>query len=289
MATSGRCRANVSALCCIPAARSCLQCDARVRHFHEDFILSAPSLATQIELNNIKDHAYVTYRETSQDHSGVIDPTTLYRASTEYQSEFDRFLSTKRQYSLTFETIQIMEKSRKILEKHVEIFALTGKDCAEHSVQAEEGGQEVLDCFLPWHKLIMGRPEYHYSWSPGMPGTKNVTISLRGDNFLTEVDFQVLVVTEDSSVVLNQIRLDEQGTYRCLLCDRNGTVFSKITFLLFVKPMPVQTKWPHLTLPTMSPPAYHYGVPSKNLLLALMSTITALSLAGSIGLAIFFG
>ena len=44
----------------------------------------------------------------------------------------------------------------------------------EYPVQAEEGGQAVLNCFLPWHRLLLGRPEYHYSWAPGVPGTKKV-------------------------------------------------------------------------------------------------------------------
>lgn len=41
-------------------------------------------------------------------------------------------------------------------------------------VEAEEGGQAVLDCFLPWHRLLFGKPEYYYSWAPGKPGTKKV-------------------------------------------------------------------------------------------------------------------
>ncbi|KAF0034071.1 hypothetical protein F2P81_014137 [Scophthalmus maximus] len=49
---------------------------------------------------------------------------------------------------------------------------------------------------------------------------------------LDETDFKALVVTEDSSVVLNQLRVDEQGTYRCSLRGRNGTIFYRVTFLL---------------------------------------------------------
>lgn len=45
-------------------------------------------------------------------------------------------------------------------------------------------------------------------------------------------DFKVLVVTEDSSLVLNQLRLDEEGTYRCSLQGQNGTVFYQVHFLL---------------------------------------------------------
>lgn len=47
-----------------------------------------------------------------------------------------------------------------------------------------------------------------------------------------ESDFKVLVVTEDSSLVLNQLRVDEQGTYRCSLQDRNGALFYQVRFLL---------------------------------------------------------
>lgn len=62
----------VSLLCCVPAANSCLQCDSRVRLLNEDLVLSAPSVAEQIEIKMICDHAYVTYRETSLERMGVI-------------------------------------------------------------------------------------------------------------------------------------------------------------------------------------------------------------------------
>lgn len=48
---------------------------------------------------------------------------------------------------------------------------------------------------------------------------------------LNESDFKPLVVTDDSSVILNQLHVDEQGTYRCSL-KGNGTVFYQVTFLL---------------------------------------------------------
>lgn len=62
----------VSLLGCVPAAKACLQCDRRIRLLHEDFILSAPTVDDQIEMKKICDHAYVTYRETSQERKGVI-------------------------------------------------------------------------------------------------------------------------------------------------------------------------------------------------------------------------
>lgn len=49
---------------------------------------------------------------------------------------------------------------------------------------------------------------------------------------LDESHFKSLVVTEDSSVVLNQLHVDEQGTYRCSLQGQNGAVFYRATFLL---------------------------------------------------------
>ena len=49
---------------------------------------------------------------------------------------------------------------------------------------------------------------------------------------LDETDFKALVVTDDSAVVLNQLHVDEQGTYRCSLQGLNGAVFYRVTFLL---------------------------------------------------------
>ena len=49
---------------------------------------------------------------------------------------------------------------------------------------------------------------------------------------MSESDFKGLVVTGDSSVVLNQLHVDEQGTYRCSLQERNGAAFYRVTFLL---------------------------------------------------------
>lgn len=46
------------------------------------------------------------------------------------------------------------------------------------TVQAEEEGQAVLDCLQPWHRLLMERPMYHFSWAPGIPGTKMVFLTL---------------------------------------------------------------------------------------------------------------
>ncbi|CAL8296307.1 unnamed protein product [Gadus morhua 'NCC'] len=182
----------------MPAGRACLQCDRKTRLLHEDFLLSAASVEKQIALTMIRDHAYVTYRQTSQAHRGVIDPTTFYRVSTEYHSEFNRIKKTLQPDQL---------------------------DCGEHHLEAEEGDQAVLNCFLPWHSLIQGTPEYHFTWAPGPPGS-----------------------TQEPSVVLNQLHAKEQGTYRCSLQDRKATVFSTVTFFLTVTALPTQTPIQLITL-----------------------------------------
>lgn len=66
----------VSLLCGVPAAELCLQCDTTITRIHEDFILSAPTVNEQIELQKICDYAYVTYKETSQVREGVIGEST---------------------------------------------------------------------------------------------------------------------------------------------------------------------------------------------------------------------
>ncbi|XP_029960090.1 izumo sperm-egg fusion protein 1 [Salarias fasciatus] len=269
-------------LCCIPAAMACLQCDRTVKVLHEDFILSAPTVNDQIELQKISDHAYVTYRETSQARKGVIGP-------------------------ITFDTIQIMEKGRGILEKHLDAFIQDGlcpnkcgllnrrvmdcvscrkkiyicpsptgqQDCGEYPVQAEEGGQAVLDCFRPWHRLLLGRPEYHYSWSPGVPGTQQ----------LNESEFATLVVTDESSLILNQLHVTEQGTYRCSLQDRNGTIFYGVAFLLSVALSPPQTHRPLVTLPPVPHgDKYSPSQPTEEQLLSLITMAAALGVTASVGL-----
>lgn len=42
----------------------------------------------------------------------------------------------------------------------------------------------------------------------------------------------MLVVTEESKIVLNQLTINEEGTYRCLLQDQKGTVLSRMYFQL---------------------------------------------------------
>ncbi|XP_019907879.1 izumo sperm-egg fusion protein 1 [Esox lucius] len=302
-------------VCIIPVVRPCLQCDHRVMLLHEDFLLAAASSSVeeQIELKKIMEHAVVTYKTTSEQMSGgLIDLTTLYRASTEYQSEFDRFQDSQLSGPLTFEAIQILEKGRRILEKHLHTFVQDGlcpnkcgelfqrvmnclscqynlhnclsttQDCGEFLVEAAEGGQAVLDCFLPWHRLVVGRPEYHYTWAPGRHSPSNVRYK--------DTDFRVLVVTEDSSIVLNQLTVDEAGTYRCFLTDAKGTLLSRTYFLLSVTLSPVPTPRSLHTLPTLSngddaPPLPQ---PPTDLLQVIIAVVTALSLTASLCLAMAF-
>ncbi|XP_053277182.1 izumo sperm-egg fusion protein 1 [Pleuronectes platessa] len=295
----------VTLLGCVLAADACLQCDRRVRLLHENLALSAPTLADQMEIKKIYSHTYVNYIETSRKRKGIIDFTTLYRAGTEYRSEFNLFLKTP--HSGTSEAIQIMEKGRRILEKHLDAFIRDGlcpnmcgllkrrvmdcvscrfkiyvcaspsgqQECGEHRVQAEEGGQALLDCFLPWHQLLTGKPEYHFSWAPGKPGTEKPN----------ETDFKVLVVTDESFWILNQLEVEEQGTYRCSLQGRSGSVFYRVTFLLTVVPLPDEPQKPRLTLPTL-PLDYEYSNDqhTEKIMVALLVTITALALVASAGL-----
>lgn len=69
-------------LCCVPAVKTCLQCDGRIRRLHENFILSAPTIADQIELKKICDHAYNTYKEASQKRKGIIGEAKLWLSNT---------------------------------------------------------------------------------------------------------------------------------------------------------------------------------------------------------------
>ncbi|XP_026042863.1 izumo sperm-egg fusion protein 1 isoform X4 [Astatotilapia calliptera] len=246
----------VSLLCCVTAARACLQCDRSIRMMHEDFILSAPTLQDQLDLQSICDQAYVTYIETSQERKGVIElcPNIC---GLLIRRVMDCISCRYKVYICPSPTGQ--------------------QDCGEYPVQAEEGGQALLNCFLPWHRLLLGRPEYHYSWVPGASETDK----------MNESDFSVLVVTEDSSIVLNQLRLDEEGTYRCSLQAQNGTIFYQATFPLTVISSPHQTHWPLVTLPSLPHgDSYSPFQPTEALLVPLIAVVTALTLTASVGLAV---
>ncbi|XP_062854759.1 izumo sperm-egg fusion protein 1 isoform X2 [Trichomycterus rosablanca] len=240
----------------IPTARLCLQCDSVIRNMHEDFISSRTKITVQqqMDLKNIVDHAYVTYQDTSRELSGVIDPTTLYRAQTEYQSEFRRHWQKPNTDSIQSHMTKIVEKGKRILKKHLNIFVEEGlcpnkcgllfqsvmdcstckytlhtcqsetppKDCGGQRLEAGETEQVVLDCYLPWHSLVVGKAKYYYFWKQG------------ARNFTVEDRFDVLVVTQDSKIVLNQLSVSEQGVYRCFLLDRHGITLSHMHFILTV-------------------------------------------------------
>ncbi|XP_069379600.1 izumo sperm-egg fusion protein 1 isoform X2 [Paralichthys olivaceus] len=209
----------VTLLGCVLAADACLQCDRRVRLLHEDLALSAPTVADQIEMTKICDHAYVTYRDTSRERKGVIDHTTLYRASTEYQSEFDDFLKTQHSGSVTFEAIQIMEKGRRILETHLDTFIRDGL-CPNMCGLLN---RRVMDCFSCRYKIY--------------------------------------------------VCVSPSGQQEC------GVV-----------PLPDEPHQSPATLPTLPPGDEHSSFqPTEDLLVALIATVTALSLAASVGLIVILG
>ncbi|KAK9522973.1 hypothetical protein VZT92_019406 [Zoarces viviparus] len=292
-------------------------------------LLCSPTIKDQIEIKNIRDHAYVTYRETSRQRKGVIDTTTLYRARTEYQSELNRFLNTEHTGSVTFEAIQMLEMGRKIFEKLGHILGkswtyssvtVIGMNNSEWCAQYEAGHlvevtvavqdalvtdkwfvspsglcpnkcgllkRRVMDCSSCRYKIyICPSPSGQQdcgelpSWARGVPGTEK----------LNESDFKALVVTDDSSVVLNQLLADEQGTYRCSLQGQDGTVFSRVTFPLAVAPLPDQTHRPVVPPPSLPRgDDYSPSRPTADLLVPVVAMVTALSLAASVGLTVVLG
>ncbi|KAL2086226.1 hypothetical protein ACEWY4_017285 [Coilia grayii] len=299
-------------LCASNSAQSCLQCDRVVVFIHDEFFLSQKVLSVQEkkDLRDVIDHGYVTFKEASWPYQGVIGPTTLYRARTEYHSEFKRFWQSERgKNSIHLDMMTILSKGLTILQKHLARFFKEGKnrnhlqcvlyqtvmncdtclyeqrtclsatpplDCADHHVEAEEGDQVVLDCFLPWHSLITEPKDYHYSWS-----NSSHTVT-------SEDEFQVLVVTPDSNVVLNQLTLADQGVYRCLLQGRSGTVFSRTRFTLNVSALPLTTPRPVLTLPVV--PQRVDGVKlHPHTLTITLGFISGLSLAASLTILITLG
>ncbi|KAF7694922.1 izumo sperm-egg fusion protein 1 isoform X1 [Silurus meridionalis] len=298
--------------CVIPGVRSCLQCDLAIRHMHEDFISTKHKLTVQEQMDLVKiiNHAYVTYQETStQFSSGLIDFTTLYRAQTEYQSEFRRHWKEPSTGSVQWDMIKILEKGKKILNKHLEVFVAEGlcpnecgllfqsvmncsscqyglhicqsdtppKDCGVHQLVASEGKQAVLDCFLPWHRLVVGHAEYHYSWKPG------------ATNFTAEDEFEVLVVTQDSRIVLNQLRVSEQGVYHCFLLDQHGTTISQTHFLLTVTPVPTSPPRQIPTLPSLPHVKVSHVRLHTNTLIIILSLLTSLSITGSMAIILYVG
>ncbi|XP_017322730.1 izumo sperm-egg fusion protein 1 isoform X2 [Ictalurus punctatus] len=298
-------------VCVIPSVRLCLQCDLAVRHMHEDFMASKHEVTVQeqMDLTKIIDHAYITYQDTSTQLSGVIDLTTLYRAQTEYESEFRRHWQELSTGSIQWDMIRILEKGKSILKKHLEVFVAEGlcpnkcgllfqsvmncsscqyglhicqsdtppKDCGEHKLVAHEGEQTVLDCFLPWHSLVVGHAKYQYSWKRG------------ATNFSAKDEFEVLVVTKDSKIVLNQLSVSEQGVYRCILLDQHGTTLSHTHFILTVIPMPTSPPKQIPTLPSVPDVDVRHVQPPKDILIIAVAFLTVLSLFGSLAVVMHLG
>ncbi|TRY92844.1 hypothetical protein DNTS_015600 [Danionella cerebrum] len=291
-------------LCSSDSVRSCLQCDLVVVSMHEDFLSKNNGLTVndQMDLKQIIDRAYFVYGLTGKQFHGVIDATTLYRARTEYQSKFKRFWAEGRTEAVTFDMVYMVEKGRKILLKHLEMFnaqglcpnkcgfltqrvmnctscqyglftcqsATTPLDCEDQYLAADEGEEVLLDCLLPWHSLVAGQTEYHYSWHPGEI------------NLTEEVEYEELVVTKDSKIVLNQLRVSEGGTYRCLLMDQKGTEVSRMHFILKVNPFPSTTPRQVVTLPTLRPYTNTLLLIRQSSLLILLTLMTGIGIIGSL-------
>ncbi|KAI2661464.1 Izumo sperm-egg fusion protein 1 [Labeo rohita] len=253
-----------------PRVSCCLQCDQVVRYVHEDFLSSVKGITVrdQIELKQIIEHAYVNFRDTSRLSRGVIDPTTLYRARTEYQSEFKRHWKEDRT-GLLYQRVMNCTSCQYGLFTCMS--ATPPLDCGERHVEADEGEEVVLDCFLPWHALVVGQTEYHYSWHP-----REKNLSLAGE-------YEELVVTEESKIVLNQLKVNEEGTYRCLLQDQIGTALSRMYFKLKVKPLPSTTPRLIVTLPSL--PSGYDSAPNslqRSSFIIILVLLTVLSITGSL-------
>ncbi|KAK3565387.1 hypothetical protein QTP86_007664 [Hemibagrus guttatus] len=231
-------------VCVIPGIKSCLQCDLAIRHMHDDFMATKQKLTVQeqIDLKKILTHAYVTYQDTSTQLSGVIG-------------------------SIQWDMIKILEKGKRILKKHLEVFVAEA-----HHLLAKEGEQVVLDCFLPWHTLVVGHAEYYYSWKRG--ATK----------FSAEDEFEILVVTKDSKIVLNQLSVSEQGVYRCFLLDQHGTTLSHTHFMLIVTPMPTSPPRQIPTLPSLPHVDVKHVQVHKDTLIIALALLAVLSISGSLAI-----
>ncbi|XP_072563546.1 uncharacterized protein [Paramormyrops kingsleyae] len=251
-----------------------------------------------------------TYR-FSQDHLELLfnsirasDATTLSRASKEYRTEIDMLLhdvSLHTEQDRENVTKDMMDKGRRILQENLETFVHTGlcpnkcgllyqrvincytcaseirtcpsppdrSTCGERHLEAEEGSSAVLDCSFPWHNLVEGDKVYQFSRYSNPAGK-----------------FMVFSATSSSSVVLNNINLDEQGVYQCRLLDSKNKVLTSLKYRLTVKPSAPTTPVP--TLPPDDSGSLPPELP-KDLLAAFVAAVIVLGLAGCCGLAVAFG
>ncbi|XP_072563414.1 izumo sperm-egg fusion protein 1-like [Paramormyrops kingsleyae] len=291
--------------CLLPIAHTCLQCDPLVQLMHNNF-LKAFSNAS-VDDDEIMRYLNYSFAKSSRYSYGVIDATTLSRASKEYRTEIDVLLhdvSLHTEQDRENVTKDMMDKGRRILQENLETFVHTGlcpnkcgllyqrvincytcaseirtcpsppdrSTCGERHLEAEEGSSAVLDCSFPWHNLVEGDKVYQFSRYSNPAGK-----------------FMVFSATSSSSVVLNNINLDEQGVYQCRLLDSKNKVLTSLKYRLTVKPSAPTTPVP--TPPTL-PPDDSGSLPPelpKDLLAAFVAAVIVLGLAGCCGLAVAFG
>ncbi|KAM9823288.1 izumo sperm-egg fusion protein 1 isoform 2-T3 [Syngnathus typhle] len=237
---------------------------------------------------------------------GVIDLTSLYKAKTLYLNAFAMIQSTSAQNVDKFSQsvkkwVDILEDQIKksnipkelcpnmcgLLQRRVmdcktckykihSCPSLTGKvDCGEYKIQAVERDQVLLDCFQQWHSLMSGRA--FYIWTNG-------TKVIRGDSDETRS------LTDDSKLVLNQIRLSDKGTYRCTL-KNSRTVFFRTVMHVTVIKAPIETQPSNVTMPTLisGDTEIFFQSSWSASVVPLMAVITALCLAGSLILIVVIG
>ncbi|XP_048854415.1 izumo sperm-egg fusion protein 1-like [Brienomyrus brachyistius] len=291
--------------CCLPFAHTCLQCDPLVQELNNN-VLKAFSNAS-VDTDEIMRYVNYLFAKTSRYSYGVIDATTLSKASEEYRAEISMLL---RDVSLHVEQegrnviSDMLDKGNRILQEHLETFVHTGlcpnscgllnqrvincetcasqirtclsplgrDTCGKRHLEAEEGSSAVLDCSLPWHNLVEGDKLYQFSRYSNPAAT-----------------FIVFTASASSSVVLKHINLHDKGLYQCHLLDSNNKVLTSLKYQLTVKPSTPTT--PAHTPPTIPP--HDSGSlpdePPKELLAAFVGAVIVLGLAGCCGLAVAFG
>ncbi|XP_039596863.1 izumo sperm-egg fusion protein 1 [Polypterus senegalus] len=251
-------------------ARGCLQCDRSITQVHGDFLEEHTG---RPELKKVIDGTYEDFKKASSISHDVVDSSTLYRMRTEYESEFQKFAGSKLQGpEVLFELINIMEKGKEILQKHLVEFVKTGfcpnkcgvmyqevvnckscdmtvqycptpeanRLCGEFTLQVMEGEEIVIDCFLPWHSLARSKKEYQFSRALKLKTRQNE-------------DFQVFAVTKEPRLVLNQVTKEDEKEYRCLLLSINDTVLTTMFYEVKVQHQQNPTHQTIRTVPTLPP------------------------------------
>ncbi|KAL4648726.1 izumo sperm-egg fusion protein 1 [Arapaima gigas] len=286
----------------LPSASPCLQCDRLVRYLFEDLVLTVP-VEDQTDVTNVIKAAYPAYKDISMNYQGVIGMCTgvACKMPCDSDDKTELFTCEFNMYN-RISTVKLTQKGELILKKYLGSFVKTGmmlqlwmfnqtllncttckyefhpclspadrRHCGVLHLEAQEDGQVVLDCFLPWHRLVIEQKEYQFSRSSDISG-----------------EFREFLVTPQSEVVLNQLEVDEQGVYQCLLRDSSGMVLTDIQYNLTVKALPLTTLPPVFTIPALTgqdPPSLVY----RDLVVAAIAIVMALSLLGSFAIAVSFG